>query len=95
MEIGPKTIQMMKALTVEHLDTYAKTLDVAFKKSDDGKLKVSISFVLSVSTEKANSVDVDATISFTAEKIKEKISQTVTENQIELPLTDKVYRMEK
>ena len=92
--IGPKTIDSMKALAVEKIDTYAEKMNESFLKSDDGKLKVSISFDLAYS-EKPDSVDLDCTISFTSEKIKDKTSTTITEHQAELPLADKVYRLGK
>ncbi|MDD5170902.1 MAG: hypothetical protein PHN75_18950, partial [Syntrophales bacterium] len=64
--IGPKTIDSMKALAQEKIDTYAEKMNESFLKSDDGKLKVSISFDLAYS-EKPDSVDLDCTISFTSE----------------------------
>jgi hypothetical protein len=84
----------MKSLAAEKIDTYAEKMDLAFLKSDDSKLKVSLSFDLAQS-EKPDSIDLDCTISFTYERIKDKTSTTVTENQAELPLADKVYRLGK
>lgn len=92
--IGEKTIAEMKALAAEKIDTYAEKMDAAFLKSDDGKLRVSISFDLAQS-EKPDSIDLDCTISFTSEKIKDKTSTTVTENQVELPLERTVYKLGK
>ena len=92
--IGEKTIAQMKFIAAEKIDTYAEKMDAAFLKSDDGKLRVSLSFDLAAS-EKPDSIDLDCTISFTSEKIKDKTSTTITENQVELPLADKVYRLGK
>ena len=85
MNIGPKTIEKMKGMAGEQLDTYASKINTAFLKNTEGKFKVSISFDLAVSEIKADSVDLDATISFTADKVKDKVSLLVTENQLELP----------
>ncbi|HOD97845.1 MAG TPA: hypothetical protein PLT63_03625 [Syntrophales bacterium] len=92
--IGPKTIESMKSLAAEKIDTYAEKMNESFLKSDDGKLRVTLAFELSMS-EKPDSVDLDCTISFTSEKIKDKTSTTITEAQAELPLADKVYRLGK
>ena len=92
--IGEKTIAQMKSLAEEKIDTYAEKMDAAFLKSDDGKLRVSISFDLAQS-EKPDSIDLDCTISFTSEKIKDKTSTTITENQAELPLERTVYKLGK
>ena len=92
--IGPKTIERMKALAAEKIDTYAVKMNDSFIKSDDGKLRVSLAFDLAYS-EKPDSIDLDCTISFTSEKIKDKTSTTVTENQVELPLERTVYKLAK
>jgi hypothetical protein len=72
MQIGEKTISAMKAMA-------------AFLKSEDSKLKVSLTFDIAVSETKPNGIDLDATISFTESKVKEKVSTTVMENQVDLP----------
>ncbi len=69
--IGTKTITAMKGLSGELLDNYQKELREAFLKSDDG-LKVSLNLSVVPSKVAAGGLDVDATISFTAERIKEK-----------------------
>ncbi len=86
MNIGPKTIEKMKAMAAEQIDTYTGQINAAFLKADDGKLKVSLSFDIAVSTTKEGGIDLDATIYFTESKVKEKISDIVFENQEELPL---------
>lgn len=96
MHLGNKTIDKMKSMAGEQIDTYAGKIGTAFLKADDGKLKVSLSFDIAVSTTKVGGIDIDATISFVESRIKEKISDIVVENQEELPLgIDKVYRMKE
>jgi hypothetical protein len=92
MQIGPKTLEKMKAMAGDHIDTYAGKINTAFLKSE-GKIKVSLSFDIGVSTTKSGGIDLDATISFTESKVKEKISDIVMENQEELPLTGTVYKI--
>jgi hypothetical protein len=91
--IGPKTIASMKQAAAEKIDIYAGQIDKAFLKSDDGKLKISIGFDISMSEKMANGVEVATTIGFVADKIKDKTVCTVIENQIDLPLADKVYKI--
>lgn len=83
-KIGQKTIDKMVGMASEQLNAYAKKINEAFLKLEDGKLKVSIAFDLAVSETKPDAVDIDATISFTADKVKDKVSTTVAENQVEL-----------
>lgn len=84
--IREKTIQKMKAMTADQIDTYADKINQAFVKSDDGKLKVTISIDLAVSTVAAAGIDCDVSIGFVADRIKDKISETIVENQQELNL---------
>lgn len=84
MTIGPKTIEIMKGLACEQLDTFASKMGEAFLKSEDGKLKVSISLDVGVSEIQRNALDIDATISFTTERVKFKVSKTVNELQAEM-----------
>ncbi len=84
MIIGKMTMETMKMLIDELLDGHAGEINKAFLKSEDNGLKISISLDIGVSGKIANGVDVDATISFVAEKVKEKVSKTVSENQQEL-----------
>lgn len=78
--IGEKTIARMKLLAAEQIDSYAKEIDRAFLKNEDGKLKISMSFDLSMSQIKTSGIDVDCTMGFTADRVKSKISDTVVEN---------------
>jgi hypothetical protein len=91
--IGPKTIASMKQAAAEKIDIYAVQIDKAFLKADDGKLKISIGFDISMSEKTANGVEVATTIGFVADKIKDKTICTVVENQTDLPLADKVYKI--
>ena len=86
MEIGKKSIEAMKGMAAEQIDTYAGKINQAFLKSEDSKLKVSLAFDLFPSETKANGLDIDATISFVESKVKEKVSKCVVENQTEMPL---------
>jgi len=69
--IGTKTTTAMKELSGELIDAYRKEIKEAFLKSDEG-LKVSLNLSIIPSKIRSEGVDVDATISFTAERIKEK-----------------------
>lgn len=74
--IGPKTIATMKSMAGELLDDYEGKMNLAFLKTgDEGKLKVGLSFDISLSGTVQNAVDVDATITFTADKVKDKIEK--------------------
>lgn len=84
--IREKTIQKMKAMAADQIDTYADKINQAFIKSDDGKLKVSISIDLAMSGIKPGGIDCDVSIGFVADRIKDKISETIVENQVELNL---------
>ncbi len=92
MQIGSKTIEAMKAMAGEQIDTYAGKINTAFLKSTD-KLKVSLTFDIGVSATKTNALDLDVTISFTESKVKEKVSTTVMENQVDLSLGSTVYKI--
>ena len=93
--LGDKVFEKMtdqsEELITEHRDRIVK----AFGKQDDGKLAVSLTF--NIAPAKAmDQYDVDCSISYLMERIREKISATVTENQMELPLKpDKVYKLGK
>ena len=93
MQIGPKSIEKMKQMAAEQLDTYAGKVNTAFLRAEDGKLTVSISFALSISKIK-DGLDIDTSISFVESKVKDTIKDTVCENQEELPFNG-VYRLNK
>lgn len=78
--IGPKTIEKMILTASEQIGAHRELIDKAFCKADDGKLKISISIDLAVSAEKPGGIDVDTTISFVADRVKDKVSSTVVEN---------------
>jgi hypothetical protein len=82
--IGTKTTTAMKDLSGELIDAYRKEIKEAFLKSDEG-LKVSLNLAIIPSKTRPEGVDVDATISFTAERIKEKREKNgIVEGQGEL-----------
>lgn len=84
--IGEKTISKIKAMTADQIDTYADKINQAFARSEDGKLKVTLSIDLAVSTVKPGGIDCDVSIGFVADRIKDKISETIVENQVEMNL---------
>ncbi len=81
MNVGERSIKAMRDLGIELIDSHAKRINEAFLKSDDGKVKVSLSYDIAVSEKKADYIDIDATISFTTEKVKTKVTESVSENQ--------------
>jgi len=84
--IGPKTLEKMKSEASEKIDIYSVQIGKAFLKADDGKLKTSIGFDISVPEKTAGGIDVSTTIGFVADKIRDKTTCTVIENQADLPL---------
>ena len=84
--IGPKTIEKMKAEAIAKINISATQIDKAFLKADDGKLKVSIGFDISMSDKTAGGIEVATTIAFVSDRIKDKTTCTVVENQADLPL---------
>jgi hypothetical protein len=96
MIIGDKTIEKMKQMASEQLETFSSKINGAFQRAEDGRLTVSLSFALGISKIK-NGLDIDTTIGFTESKVKDTIKDTVMENQEELPLegVTAIYRMEK
>jgi uncharacterized NAD-dependent epimerase/dehydratase family protein len=94
--IGTKVFSTMYQLTESLLKSHALRMQQAFAKSEEGKLNVSISFAI-VPGKDVDEYGVDAQIQYTMEKVKEKISANVTENQTELPLEGVVmtYKLKK
>ena len=82
--IGEKVIEKVKLLSDELIGMHGGRIQKAFARQEDGKLTVSLSFVIQPA-EKAGMIDLDATISYTMEKVKEKITAKVSEN-LDLPL---------
>ena len=93
--LGDKVFDKMTDQAEELITEHRERIIKAFGKQDDGKLAVAITF--NIAPAKAiDQYDVDATISYTMEKVREKISCTVSENQMELPLkADKTYKLTK
>jgi hypothetical protein len=90
--IGEKVIEKVKLLSDELIGMHGGRIQKAYGKQEDGKLTVSLSFVIQPS-EKAGMIDVDAKITYVMEKVTEKITAKVSENQIDLPLENKVYKL--
>jgi len=89
MHIGSETIKAMSGLLKELIDDNAKKINEAFLKSDDDSLKISLGIDVGVSEKVPGALDVDATIAFTTEKVKQKVTKRVNESQAELPLKEK------
>jgi hypothetical protein len=85
--IGPKVFAKMEALAIELLGENQENMKKAEKKSDDGKLAVKIAFDIAPG-KASDSYEIDATISYTMEKVKSKRSAKVSESQGELPLPE-------
>ena len=86
MEIGPKSIEAMKQMAENQIDMHADKMNLAWLKSEDGKLKVTMAFDVAVSQVAQDSVDIDCSLSFVSERIKSKVGTTVSENQGHLDL---------
>ena len=91
--IGEITKENIKALLGELIETHYNGLNHAMSKADDNKMAISLSVGIKFLAE--GICDLEAGISYSIEKVKDKIEKHVNENQIELPLADadKVYRM--
>lgn len=89
--IGPKVTQEIRDIFNELLSVHEKSIQAAYAK--EGTVTVAMSFKLAPSEVKADSIDVTGGINFVAERVKDSIKATVTENQVDLPLGDKVYKM--
>ena len=85
----------MKEMAEELIDRHMDNMQLSYAKADDGKLSISMNFTVAPSKD-AGKLEVDASISYVVEKAKEKITRTVSENQLELPLSgDKSYKLKK
>ncbi len=80
MNIGQKSIMQMVMLATELIQDYGTKMNVAFLKSEGEGLKVSLSFDIGLSRKQVDGLDIDATISFTTEKVKDRRGTTVVEN---------------
>lgn len=88
--IGQKTIEAAKALVLELIDTHAAGFNKALLKAEDGKLKATIALEFGVSETLQNAVDVSATMSYTAERVKDKIEKTgISEVQVSISFPEK------
>lgn len=94
--IGEITKENIKALIGELIDTHHNGLNNAMSKAEDGKVHISLSVGIEFLAD--GICDLEAGISYSVEKVKDKIERKVNEKQVDLPLqleADKVYRMGK
>jgi len=80
MMFSEKLVSKMGELAEELLKSETVRMQKAYAKQDDGKLTVALSFIVQPSQAKGM-MDIDCTIQYTMEKIKEKITCRVAENQ--------------
>lgn len=93
--IGEKVFEKLSYMTDELIHEHSHRITKAFSQQDDGKINVTI--VLTIAPGKTmDKFDLDASIAYTMEKVKEKITSEVTEGQSDLALEDrKVYKVGK
>jgi hypothetical protein len=60
----------------------------AYERQDDGKLGVTITFSIYPDANMTGKMDIDATISYVIERVKEKITARVAYNMDELPFDE-------
>lgn len=83
--ISKHTTDTMKSLACELIDAHAANMNLAFLKAEDGKLKVNLALDVAMSEAVANAVDIAATISYTLERVRDKIEKTgISELQVEI-----------
>jgi len=93
--LGEKTLDKMIDQSEELITEHRERIIKAFSKQDDGKLAVTLTFNIAPA-KTMDQYDIDCTINYLMERIKEKISCTVSENQMELPLkAEKAYKLSK
>lgn len=83
--IGEKTFSQLACMTEELITEHASRITKAFSQQDDGKLNVTITLTIAPG-KTMEQYDLDAKISYVSERVSEKITAKVTENQGELPL---------
>lgn len=93
--IGEKVFQQLANMTEELISEHAARITKAFSLQDEGKMNVGIALTITPG-KLIDQFELDASISYTMEKVKEKITARVTENQSELHLENtKVYKVGK
>jgi hypothetical protein len=75
--IGSDVLEKMKQLGDELISAHIEKIKSAYNHSDDQKLAVSLSFSL-LAGEKPGDYDVEASITYIVERIKDKIKATVS-----------------
>jgi hypothetical protein len=76
--IGEKTIETMQRQTKDLIETHKRNIQAAFLKAEDGKLKVGISIAI---VQAGAKLAVESTITYTVEKVSDKQSAFIDENQ--------------
>ena len=93
--LGSKAMEKMIDQGEELLTEHHDRIIQAFGKQDEGKLTVTLTYQIAPA-KAMDQYDIDCSISYLMERIKEKISATVSETQMELPLkADKTYKLNK
>ena len=77
--IGEMTIQAMKAQFSDLIEGHKRNIQAAFSRSEDGKIKVGISFNVE---QKGEGLAVETGIAYTVEKVSDKQSAFIKENQL-------------
>jgi hypothetical protein len=90
--IGEKVFNQLANMTEELISEHATRITKAFSLRDDDKMTVGITLTIAPG-KTMDQYDLDASITYSMEKVKEKITAKVTENQADLPLVDKVYQI--
>lgn len=81
--IGKNTINKASQMINDLLQSYVNEIDKAIRKAEDGA-GANISISLKMKPVNLQETDVEATISFTTEKIKDSTSSVINEYQMEL-----------
>ena len=79
--IGERTIEAMQKQSADLIETHKRNIQAAFLRAEDGKLKVGISIAIVQAGEK---LIVESTITYTVEKVSDKQSAFIEENQAPL-----------
>ena len=76
--IGERTIEAMKAQFADLIETHKRKIQAAFAQAEDQKIKVGISFNIE---QKGDGLAVETSITYTVEKVSDKQSAFIKENQ--------------
>lgn len=93
--IGTDVLDKMKQLGDELISAHIDKIKSAYNHSDDQKLSVSLSFSL-LAGEKPGDYDVEASITYIVERIRDKIKATVSQTADLFPVEEsKPYILNK